>query len=169
MDFVGLEEFFQCAGKEAVDGVLLGLNGAIFAYGQTSTGKTHTMVGEPWHSQCPNLWEYGSSQQEQEYISLLILVMWMIDGSLWEYLVIHLCNIGISKWVLQLLMFARPESIILTSWLLFFCLMAFAKNVDQFRVVRASNRARELLSDLLWKPFFVGSLSWQFSFWHILT
>lgn len=87
----------------------------------------------------------------------------MIDGSLWEYLVIHLCNIGISKWVLQLLMFARPESIILTSWLLFFCLMAFAKNVDQFRVVQASNRARELLSDLLWKPFFVGSLSWQFS------
>eukprot|EP00434_Breviolum_minutum_P024226 symbB.v1.2.021391.t1/scaffold1840.1/size99223/5 len=40
------EECFQCAGKEAVDGVLLGLNGAIFAYGQTSTGKTHTMVGD---------------------------------------------------------------------------------------------------------------------------
>ena len=32
-------------GQEAVDGVLLGLNAAIMAYGQTSTGKTHTMVG----------------------------------------------------------------------------------------------------------------------------
>jgi inhibitor of KinA sporulation pathway (predicted exonuclease) len=29
-----------------VDGILLGLNGAIMAYGQTSTGKTHTMVGD---------------------------------------------------------------------------------------------------------------------------
>ena len=39
------EECFQLAGREAVEGLLLGLNGAIMAYGQTSTGKTHTMVG----------------------------------------------------------------------------------------------------------------------------
>ncbi|CAE7241840.1 Khc [Symbiodinium microadriaticum] len=40
------EDVFQSAGREAVDGVLLGLNAAIMAYGQTSTGKTHTMVGD---------------------------------------------------------------------------------------------------------------------------
>ncbi|CAE7035374.1 Khc [Symbiodinium natans] len=40
------EDVFQAAGKEAVDGVLFGLNAAIMAYGQTSTGKTHTMVGD---------------------------------------------------------------------------------------------------------------------------
>lgn len=40
------EDCFQSAGREAVDGILLGLNGAIMAYGQTSTGKTHTMVGD---------------------------------------------------------------------------------------------------------------------------
>ncbi|CAJ1343080.1 unnamed protein product, partial [Effrenium voratum] len=40
------EEAFAVVGQEAVDGVLLGLNAAIMAYGQTSTGKTHTMVGD---------------------------------------------------------------------------------------------------------------------------
>ena len=29
-----------------VDGVLNGYNGTILAYGQTSSGKTHTMLGE---------------------------------------------------------------------------------------------------------------------------
>ncbi|CAK9099353.1 unnamed protein product [Durusdinium trenchii] len=40
------EDCFQVAGRETVDGVLWGLNGALMAYGQTSTGKTHTMVGD---------------------------------------------------------------------------------------------------------------------------
>ena len=31
---------------ELVDSVLQGFNGTIFAYGQTGTGKTHTMQGE---------------------------------------------------------------------------------------------------------------------------
>ena len=30
-----------------VDSVLRGFNGTIFAYGQTGTGKTHTMEGDP--------------------------------------------------------------------------------------------------------------------------
>lgn len=30
-----------------VKGVLVGLNGTVFAYGATGSGKTHTMVGNP--------------------------------------------------------------------------------------------------------------------------
>lgn len=45
--------------------------------------------------------------QEQEYIKLAYSSD-VDDWWLWEYLVIHLCNKGISKWILQLLMFARP-------------------------------------------------------------
>ena len=36
--------FEQCA-KPIVDNILEGYNGTIFAYGQTGTGKTHTMTG----------------------------------------------------------------------------------------------------------------------------
>ncbi|KAF1313543.1 Kinesin-like protein, partial [Globisporangium splendens] len=36
---------YQQVGREIVHDVLDGFNGTIFAYGQTSTGKTHTMVG----------------------------------------------------------------------------------------------------------------------------
>eukprot|EP01042_Synura_sphagnicola_P009343 gene9343-11995_t len=32
-------------GKNIVQGVMNGINGTIFAYGQTSSGKTHTMLG----------------------------------------------------------------------------------------------------------------------------
>ena len=32
-------------GKPVVEGILDGFNGTIFAYGQTGTGKTHTMIG----------------------------------------------------------------------------------------------------------------------------
>jgi chromosomal replication initiation ATPase DnaA len=40
------EEVFQKSAKSVVDYVLKGYNGTIFAYGQTGTGKTHTMVGD---------------------------------------------------------------------------------------------------------------------------
>lgn len=49
-DFVASEEinqeqmFEKCA-KEVVDNVLQGYNGTIFAYGQTSAGKTYTLIG----------------------------------------------------------------------------------------------------------------------------
>ena len=33
------------AAKPIIDSVLEGFNGTIFAYGQTSSGKTHTMTG----------------------------------------------------------------------------------------------------------------------------
>ena len=33
------------AAKPIIDSVIEGFNGTIFAYGQTSSGKTHTMVG----------------------------------------------------------------------------------------------------------------------------
>uniref|UniRef100_K3W5B9 Kinesin motor domain-containing protein n=1 Tax=Globisporangium ultimum (strain ATCC 200006 / CBS 805.95 / DAOM BR144) TaxID=431595 RepID=K3W5B9_GLOUD len=39
------ERVYQQVGREIVHDVLDGFNGTIFAYGQTSTGKTHTMVG----------------------------------------------------------------------------------------------------------------------------
>ena len=36
---------FEKAVKPIVDSVMEGFNGTVFAYGQTSSGKTHTMLG----------------------------------------------------------------------------------------------------------------------------
>jgi chromosomal replication initiation ATPase DnaA len=37
---------YSYAASSIVDSVIEGFNGTIFAYGQTSSGKTHTMEGE---------------------------------------------------------------------------------------------------------------------------
>jgi hypothetical protein len=39
------EEIFKTIGKQQVDKALSGFHGSIFAYGQTGTGKTYTMLG----------------------------------------------------------------------------------------------------------------------------
>ena len=39
------QEVFEYAGRAVVEDILQGFNGTIFAYGQTSSGKTHTMEG----------------------------------------------------------------------------------------------------------------------------
>jgi len=39
------KEVYDLAAKPIIDSVLEGFNGTIFAYGQTSSGKTHTMQG----------------------------------------------------------------------------------------------------------------------------
>ena len=39
------EEVFERVGRTQVDKALSGFHGSIFAYGQTGTGKTHTMLG----------------------------------------------------------------------------------------------------------------------------
>jgi len=39
------KEVYDAAAKPIIDSVLDGFNGTIFAYGQTSSGKTHTMQG----------------------------------------------------------------------------------------------------------------------------
>eukprot|EP00949_MAST-11_sp_MAST-11-sp1_P002733 g2733.t1 len=39
------EEVYEQAASSIVQGVLNGYNGTVFAYGQTGTGKTHTMMG----------------------------------------------------------------------------------------------------------------------------
>lgn len=41
-----VEVYEQCA-KSIIKNVLEGYNGTIFAYGQTGTGKTYTMTGQP--------------------------------------------------------------------------------------------------------------------------
>jgi kinesin family member 5 len=38
-------DIFEKAMKTIVEGVMEGFNGTVFAYGQTSSGKTHTMTG----------------------------------------------------------------------------------------------------------------------------
>ena len=40
------QEVFEFLGQQIVDDVLNGFNGTIFAYGQSGSGKTHTMMGE---------------------------------------------------------------------------------------------------------------------------
>ena len=39
------KEVYDIAARPIIDSVLEGFNGTIFAYGQTSSGKTHTMQG----------------------------------------------------------------------------------------------------------------------------
>jgi hypothetical protein len=39
------EEVYLVAAKPIIDRVMQGFNGTVFAYGQTSAGKTHTMSG----------------------------------------------------------------------------------------------------------------------------
>ena len=39
------DQIYEVAAKPVVSSVLEGFNGTIFAYGQTSSGKTHTMQG----------------------------------------------------------------------------------------------------------------------------
>jgi hypothetical protein len=39
------KDVYDIAAKPIIDSVLEGFNGTIFAYGQTSSGKTHTMTG----------------------------------------------------------------------------------------------------------------------------
>lgn len=41
------EAVFGCVAQPIIDSVMNGYNGTIFAYGQTGTGKTHTMEGQP--------------------------------------------------------------------------------------------------------------------------
>ena len=40
------EDVYTATVKPAVDAVLQGINATVFAYGQTGTGKTHTMQGD---------------------------------------------------------------------------------------------------------------------------
>ena len=40
------KEIYETSARTVVDSVLKGYNGTIFAYGQTGTGKTYTMVGD---------------------------------------------------------------------------------------------------------------------------
>ena len=39
------EEIYMAAAQPIIESVLQGFNGTVFAYGQTSSGKTHTMTG----------------------------------------------------------------------------------------------------------------------------
>ena len=39
------DEVYDKVAKNIIDGALSGYNGTLFAYGQTGTGKTHTMMG----------------------------------------------------------------------------------------------------------------------------
>ena len=41
------EAVFRAVALPIIDSVMSGYNGTIFAYGQTGTGKTHTMEGQP--------------------------------------------------------------------------------------------------------------------------
>nr|CAD7580135.1 unnamed protein product [Timema californicum] len=41
------EDLYEESIRPLVSSVLDGFNGTIFAYGQTGTGKTYTMEGEP--------------------------------------------------------------------------------------------------------------------------
>lgn len=48
------EQVYQVAAQHIVKDVLNGYNGTIFAYGQTSSGKTHTMEGKMEEANSPH-------------------------------------------------------------------------------------------------------------------
>lgn len=39
------EDVYDCTAQDVVSDIFKGYNGTVFAYGQTSSGKTHTMEG----------------------------------------------------------------------------------------------------------------------------
>lgn len=41
------QDVFETVVKPIIDAAVKGFNGTVFAYGQTSSGKTHTMLGTP--------------------------------------------------------------------------------------------------------------------------
>lgn len=43
---ISTKEVFEVVGKPIVDQTIKGFNGTIFAYGQTASGKTYTMLGD---------------------------------------------------------------------------------------------------------------------------
>jgi len=52
----GTGNVYEQLGRPIVEMAIEGFNGTIFAYGQTSSGKTHTMFG---NSEQPGLITYG--------------------------------------------------------------------------------------------------------------
>ena len=63
-------EIFEETSKEVVKSVLKGYNGTIFAYGQTGTGKTYTMVGDFKNQKdkgiIPHAFDYIFEQTKQD-------------------------------------------------------------------------------------------------------
>ncbi|XP_066530622.1 kinesin family member 3Cb isoform X2 [Hoplias malabaricus] len=69
-------DLYDYSCKPLIDSVLLGFNGTIFAYGQTGTGKTYTMQGQPTDPEkrgvIPNSFQqvftHISRSQNQQYL-----------------------------------------------------------------------------------------------------
>eukprot|EP00127_Corallochytrium_limacisporum_P006334 Clim_evm45s225 gene=Clim_evmTU45s225 len=67
------DKIYQELASPIVEGSLEGFNGTIFAYGQTSSGKTHTMHGNP---ECPgitikalrHIFQLTAASQDREYL-----------------------------------------------------------------------------------------------------
>ncbi|XP_075241772.1 kinesin heavy chain-like [Convolutriloba macropyga] len=64
------EEVYEVGAKKVVDDILKGFNGTIFAYGQTSSGKTYTMEGEKGEDRgiipriIEDLWEHSKESKQ---------------------------------------------------------------------------------------------------------
>ena len=72
-------DVYNAVGKRVVNGSLRGINGTILAYGQTSSGKTHTMLGD---QQCPgvvllavrDIFQHISENEEREWFLRVSMV-----------------------------------------------------------------------------------------------
>ena len=66
-------DVYNAVGKHVVNGSLRGINGTILAYGQTSSGKTHTMLGD---QDCPgvvllavrDIFQHISENEERNFL-----------------------------------------------------------------------------------------------------
>ena len=86
-------DIFKLVGQPVIDSFLQGFNGTIFAYGQTGTGKTHTMIGDHADFEqkgtipraCEHIFEHISSYEKSSYtvsIGFLQLYMEMLQDLL---------------------------------------------------------------------------------------
>ena len=72
-------DVYNAVGKHVVNGSLRGINGTILAYGQTSSGKTHTMLGD---QTCPgvvllavrDIFQHISENEEREWFLRVSMV-----------------------------------------------------------------------------------------------
>ena len=66
-------DIYEAVGRRVVEGSLRGVNGTVLAYGQTSSGKTHTMLGDQTHPgvvllAVRDVFKHISEDEEREYL-----------------------------------------------------------------------------------------------------
>jgi len=83
------KEVYDYAAKPIINAVLRGFNGTVFAYGQTSSGKTYTMEGPDIEDHAAQPYVAFLSFDLNNFFSLLQFTLGTLDEScLWAHCII---------------------------------------------------------------------------------